>query len=99
MESVAVNAAAAFGVNETFKFVAKPGSSDTGSAGEVKAKYLVETDAPLMVTVLFPELVMVRTRLLLVLGLTLPKSRLAVPRTKFPLCWLELVPPPDSLNP
>jgi len=95
IESVALNVAAAFGVKATFKFILKPAPSDTGSVGEANAKHLVEIDAPLIVTVLFPELVTVSVRLLLVLGLTLPKSRLALPRTRLPLCWPEPDPEPD----
>lgn len=86
MESVAVNAVAAFGVNEIVRFVLNPAPSDTGSLGEANAKYLFDTDALLIETVLFPELVTVSVTLLLVLGLTLPKLRLVLPRTRFPLC-------------
>lgn len=99
MESVAVNAPAAFGVNETPKFILNPAPRDTGSVGEANAKYLFVTDTLLIVTVLFPELVNVSATLLLLFGLTLPKSRLALPRTRFPLCWLEPDPEPDWLNP
>jgi len=96
MESVALNFAAAFGVNEMLRVVLAPAASDTGSVGEVIAKYLVETEALLMLTVLLPELVAVTLRFLLVPGVTSPKSRLALPRAKFPDCW-----PPelDWLNP
>jgi len=96
MESVALNFAAAFGVNEMLSVVLAPGAIEMGSVGEVNAKYLVETEAPLMLTAMLPELVAVTVRLLLVPGVTSPKSRLALPRTKFPDCW-----PPelDWLNP
>ena len=86
-----------FGVNETLKFTLNPAASDTGNVGEANAKYLVDTDAPLMVTALFPELVTMSVRLLVVLGLTFPKFRLALPRTRFPVCWLA--PPHDQLTP
>lgn len=99
IESVAVNAVAAFGVNEMLKFVLSPAPTDTGSVGEAIAKYLLDSDALLIVTVLFPELVTVSKRLLLVLGLTLPKSRLELLRTRFPLCWLEPDPELDWLTP
>ena len=68
-----------------------------GNVGEVKAKYLVETEALLMLTVLFPEFVTVSARLLLLLGEIAPKFRLALPRTRVPICWV--LPPPDWLTP
>lgn len=68
-----------------------------GNVGAVKAKYLVETEALLMLTILFPEFVTVNARLLLLLGETFPKSRLALPRTRVPTCWV--LPPPDWLTP
>jgi hypothetical protein len=95
MESVALNFAAAFGVNEMLRVVLCPAASDTGNSGEAKAKYLDVTEALLMLTVLLPELVAVTVRLLLVPGVTSPKSRLALPRARLPLCWLG----PDWLNP
>jgi len=95
MESAALNFAAAFGVNRTLKVVLCPAASDTGNKGEVNAKNLVETEAPLMLTDLLPELVAVSVRLLLLPGVTSPKSRLALARARFPLCWLG----PDWLTP
>lgn len=86
MESVALNFAAAFGVNEMLRVVLAPAASATGSAGEVMAKYLVETEALLTLTVALPELVAVTVRVLLVPGVTSPKSRFALPRTRFPDC-------------
>ena len=95
MESVALNFAASFGVNEMFRVVLCPAASDAGNKGEAKAKYLLVTEALLMLTALLPELVAVTVRLLLVPGVTSPKSRLALPRARSPLCWLG----PDWLNP
>lgn len=86
MESVAVNAAAAFGVKEMLTFVLCPADSATGNVGAANAKYLVETDALPMLTALLPEFVRVSVRLLLVFGVTLPKLRLALPRTSWPIC-------------
>ena len=83
-ESVALNFAAALGVNEMLRVVLAPAVSDTGGAGEVMAKYLVETEALLTLTVVLPELVAVTVRVLLVPGVTSPKSRLSLPRTRFP---------------
>jgi hypothetical protein len=84
MESVALKFAAAFGVNEMLRVVLAPAASDTGSVGEVIAKYFVETEALLTLTVALPELVAVTVRVLLVPGVTSPKSRLALARTRFP---------------
>jgi hypothetical protein len=85
-ESVALNFAAAFGVNEMLKVALAPAAIDTGRLGEVIAKYLVEIEALPTLTVALPELVAVTVRVLLVPGVTSPKSRLALPRTKFPDC-------------
>jgi hypothetical protein len=89
MESVALKVAAAFGVNEIFRLVLAPGAIETGNEGAVKAKYLVETEALLMLTALLPELVVVTVRLLVDPGVTPPKSRLAFARTRFPDCGPE----------
>jgi hypothetical protein len=97
MESVAVNLAAAFGLKEMLRFVLCPADKEMGKLGAVNAKYFVDTDALPMLTALFPEFVTVSVRLLLLVGETFPKSRLALPRTKVPICWL--LPPPDWLNP
>jgi hypothetical protein len=85
-ESIALNFAAALGVNEMLRVALPPAASDTGIVGEVTAIYLVETEALLILTVLLPELVAVTVRFLLVPGVTSPKSRLAFPKTKFPDC-------------
>ena len=86
MDSVALNTAAAFGVNEILRFVLCPAASTTGNVVEANAKYLVDAEALLMFTVLFPEFVSVSVRLLLVFGATLPKLRLALPIARFPIC-------------
>ena len=88
-ERVAVKAAAAFGVNETLRLVLCPAASESGSAGEDMAKYFVETEAELILTALFPVLVAVTVNDFVVLGVTLPKLRLAPPRTRFPICCPE----------
>jgi hypothetical protein len=84
MESVALNFVAAFGVNDMLRVVLAPAAIDTGNVGEAIAKYLVETEALLTLTVALPELVAVTVRVLLVPGVTSPKSRLALARTRFP---------------
>jgi len=86
MERVALNVEAALGVNEILRFVLCPAGTETGNVIGVNAKYLVEAEALLMLTVLFPEFVTINARLLLVFGATLPKLRLALPRTRFPIC-------------
>lgn len=95
-ESIALKVAAAFGVNEMLRVVLAPGAIERGNDGAVKAKYLVETEALVILTALLPELFAVTVRVLLVPGVTSPKLRLALPRTRLPDCWtLE----PDWLNP
>lgn len=84
--SVALKVAAAFGVNVILKVALCPLASVTGNVGEVNAKYFVEIEALLMVTDALPEFVAVRVRVLLVFGVTFPKSRLPLARTRFPLC-------------
>jgi len=96
MVSVALNDVAAFGVNETLRVVLPPAATETGSIGDARAKYFVVTEAPLMVTAFSPEFVAVTVRVFVVFGATLPKSRLAFPRTRLPTgCWFE----PPALTP
>lgn len=83
---VALKAAAAFGVNVMLNVALCPLATVTGNVGEVNKKYFVEMEALLMVTDALPEFVAVKVRVLLVLGVTFPKSRLALPRTRVPLC-------------
>ena len=93
--SVALNGAAAFGVNEIVALAFCPAAIVMGRVGETSAKYLVENEAPVIVSALFPELVALMVRVFVVPGLTCPKSRLAFPRSKFAYCSLEA----DWLNP
>lgn len=93
--SVALKVAAAFGVNVILKVALCPLASVTGNVGEVNAKYFVEMEALLMVTDALPEFVAVRVRVLLVFGVTFPKSRLPLARTRFPLCCPP--PPPERV--
>lgn len=86
IDKLPLNDVAALGVKETLRVTLCPAAIEVGSDGEVKAKYLVDTDAPLMLTVAFPEFVAVRVRVLLVFGFTSPKSRLELPNTRFELC-------------
>ncbi len=83
---VALNVAAAFGVKEMVNTTLCPGPIEAGSAGEARVKYFVEKETALMVTVLFPELLADRARLLLVPGFTLPKFILALAKTRLPTC-------------
>ena len=84
IESVALNFAAAFGAKDILRVVLAPAASDTGSVGDAIAKYLVETEALLTLIVVLPELVAVTVRVLLVPGVTSPKLRLTLARTRFP---------------
>jgi hypothetical protein len=86
MDSVAVKFVAALGVNPMLSITLCPAASDNGSEGEAIAKYFVEIEALLMLTALFPELLAVTVRVFVEFGVTLPKSRLALARTKFPIC-------------
>ena len=61
--SVALKLVAAFGVNETVRVVLCPAATDRGRDGDVRAKYLVEIDVPLMVRDAVPELVALTVRL------------------------------------
>src|SRR5262249_36586714 len=83
-ERVAVNAAAAFGVNEILRVVLCPAGSDRGNVELCTVKYLVETDALPSATALLPELVSINERVLVVFGDTFPKLRLALPRASVP---------------
>ena len=85
-DRAALKATAAFGVNEILRLVLCPAASTTGNVIGANAKYLVEAEALLMFTVLFPEFVTVNVRILLVFGATLPNSRLALPRANVPIC-------------
>ena len=84
-ERVALKFAAAFGVNEMLNVMLCPAASDRGRDGALIAKYLVENEAPLTLTVLFPELLAVTVRVLVLFVVTSPKSRVALARTRFPL--------------
>lgn len=94
MVNVALNFAAAFGVNAIANVALCPGLTTSGNKGDVRAKYFVEVEAPVIVTALLPEFVPVTVSVLLVPGLIPPKSMLALAKARFPLCC-----GPDWLNP
>ena len=84
-DRVALKFVAAFGVNEMLNVALCPAASDNGRDGEVIAKYLVEIETLLTLTVLLPELFAVTVRVLVVFVVTLPKSRVVLARTRFPV--------------
>ncbi len=95
--TVALKASAALGVNVTLSGVLCPALIVTGRLGAVKEKYLVETDALLILTDAGPEFVTVTVRVLLLLAATLPKSSVAVNRERvLECCWPE---EPAALTP
>ena len=96
-ESVALKFVAALGVNEMLNVTLCPAEIEIGSDGELIAKYLVENEALLTLTVLFPELLAVKVRVLVVFVVTSPKSSVALPKTRLPLSCPP--PEPDWLNP
>jgi len=57
--SVPLNVVAAFGVNEILRVILPPAATETGNVGDARAKYLVEMEAPLIVTAFSPEFVAV----------------------------------------
>ena len=76
MVSVALKAVASFGANETLSVVLCPAPTVTGRLGEVTEKYLVETEALLIVADAVPEFVIATLMDLVDPAATLPKSRL-----------------------
>src|ERR1035438_6621918 len=97
MESVALNAPAALGVNLIPITVLCPAATVTGRLGATREKYFVEIAAPLTVTDAGPEFVAVTVRVLLLPTATLPKSAVAVSRERVvDCCWPE---EPAALTP
>ncbi len=95
--TVALKAPAALGLNVTLSGVLCPALIVTGRLGAVKEKYLVETDALLILTDADPEFVAVTVRVLLLPAATLPKSSVAVSRERvLECCWPE---EPAALTP
>jgi len=77
--TVALKDPAAFGVKAILKFALCPAAMMTGSVGEDREKYFVETEALLMLRDFVPEFVAVTLRVLVVPALTLPKSSVDAP--------------------
>ena len=94
--TVALNAFAAFGENSMVRFVLFPGSSENGKLGVASAKYFVETEALLMTAAALPEFVKEMVSALVFPAFTLPKSRLWLASTRFPICC---PPDPPELTP
>ena len=85
-ETVALKAPAALGVNVRLIVEFWPATIVVGRLGPLREKYRLEIATLLIVTEAVPALETVAVSVLLVLSVTVPKSRLAVPRTKTPDC-------------
>ena len=99
IESVALKAPAAFGVNTMLMVALCPAAMETGRLGLTRAKYWVEIAALLTVTESGPELVALIVRVLLLPAATLPKSKVEVTRDRervLACFWPE---PPPALTP
>ena len=79
---VARNDPAALGANSTLNVALWPAAIETGRAGAVIEKYLLDTDAALTVADAPPEFLIDTVRLLLLPAVIVPKSRLAAPRAR-----------------
>ena len=84
--AVALNGPAAFGVNVMLSVALCPAPIEAGMLGAVTVKYLLEIVALLIETDVVPEFVAVTVKVLLVFAVTLPKSRLRLPRESVPFC-------------
>jgi hypothetical protein len=82
MESAALKAPTALGVNWMLIVVLCPAATVIGRLGATREKYLVEIAALLTVTDAGPEFVAVTVRFLLLPAATLPKSRVVLRRER-----------------
>ena len=87
---------AALGLNVMLSVALCPAPIAIGRLGVVREKYLLDTEVLLIVADAAPEFVAATVKTLLVPALTLPKSRLRLPRDRLPIgCWPE----PPELTP
>lgn len=86
IETVALNAPAAFGRKTKLIVELWPAPTTTGRLGALNEKYLLEMEALVMVTEVVPVFEAVAVIVLLVPASTLPKSRLALLIAKVPDC-------------
>jgi hypothetical protein len=86
IETLALNAPAAFGLKTKLIVELLPAPTTAGRFGALSEKYLLETEALVMVTEAVPVFEAVAVRVLLVPASTLPKSRLAPLIAKAPDC-------------
>ena len=86
METVAVKAPAALGLKTRVTVELCPAAIVTGRLGLLNEKYLLEIEALLTVIDAVPLFEAVTVSVLLVPAVTAPKSRLALPRDKVPVC-------------
>lgn len=86
IETVALNAPAAFGLKTKLIVELWPAPTTAGRLGALSEKYLLEMEALVMVTEAVPVFEAVAVSVLLVPASTLPKSRLAPLMAKAPDC-------------
>jgi hypothetical protein len=86
IETVALNAPAAFGLKTRLIVELWPAPTTSGRFGALSEKDLLEMEALLMVTEAVPVFEAVAVSVLLVPASTLPKSRLALLIAKVPDC-------------
>ena len=82
--AVALKFPAAFGVNASVSDMLCPAATVTGRLGAVNEKYLVDTDALLMLADAFPVLLTESVSTFLPPAATLPKSNACAPNDKLP---------------
>lgn len=82
----AIKLAGALGLNLMLSVSLPPAGSTRGRLGLLRAKYLVETEALLMVTDFVPEFEALTVRVLLEPTETLPKFRVPADRPRLPVC-------------
>ena len=85
-ETVALKAPAALGINTRLIVEFWPTAIVTGRLGPLREKFWLEIATLLIVTEAAPVFETVVVSVLLVPAVTLPNSRLALPRTKVPDC-------------
>jgi hypothetical protein len=97
IESVALKAPTALGMNLMLIVVLCPAAMASGRLGATREKYLVEIEALLTVTDAGPGFVAVTVRVLLLPAATFPKSRVVLSRERvLDCCWPE---EPAALTP
>jgi hypothetical protein len=83
--AVALKLPAALGLNASVSDALCPAAIVTGRLGAANEKYLVDTEALLMLTDVLPVLLTARVSVLLLPAGTLPKSKACAPNDKLPV--------------